>query len=414
MEEVPVDAQAGRAWRSAGRSGSAKKVKRSDVWALLIKKVSPFVLRCIMFYSAPAKGAGLSARDEWVRALLALEPHMRHRAPNLVCLGGALGGARAALEGVASIQATTARLPMLEMFAKDWIEACTRRSAPRSDVGGSWLATARQLDDVLAVRLVGDAHTTGTYALNKELSPTNGASVYTMLRCSDMNLFHGKEGMWCISCTSDVRSGKCAGWMMSATASISPFDLEWELPVRGSEFAPVAVSVSEVSAAALIAARAAVKRELARARNTVELTVAGETELNRDMMGTYALNTELSPKNESSVYSMEGGVDMHLFRGSSGRWLIQTWSGGGCAPDFFASNAPSILPFGCEWRYGNEADEADADGSDDSEGEGFRWHDASLLQVTEKRRRDVVCTITKSGKRGRFERSESDAHRIKA
>ena len=353
---------------------------RSDAWALLIKNVSPFLLRCIVFYSAPAKGAGLAARDEWVRALLALEPHMRHRAPNLVRLRDASADAGAAL-AVGKSQATV-RLSMLEVFAKDWIEACTRRSSPRNDVCGSWLATARQLDDVLAVRLVGDEHETGTYALNEELSPTNGASVYTMLRCSDMNLFRGKEGLWCITCKSGVRCGICNGWAMSTTASISPlrFDLEWERPVNGSKFAAADINVTEVSAVELIAARATVERETADARTIIALTVAGETDtMHRNMMGTYVLNTEPAPGRRSRLYSMEGGVDMHLFRGTCGRWLIKA-----LIPEhvteFFVSNTTSISPLGCKWKRGVVADE---DASDASERASFCWHDASRLKVSQ-------------------------------
>ena len=68
----------------------------------------------------------------------------------------------------------------------------------------------------------------GTYKRNAEHSPTNLANVYTTTDDSDTHFYRSNSGYWYVSKTDDMVVGKSGGWIMSASSSHTPLDLEWK------------------------------------------------------------------------------------------------------------------------------------------------------------------------------------------
>ena len=121
----------------------------APVEELIARPSGPATLRLVMAFAAPRRGASRAARAQWVRALIALEPAVRHHAPILVHAaeqprrGGGVDEVATPATGSGK---TTALLALTEVIAKDWVERNLALGVLRRDLWRDelhpWLATA--------------------------------------------------------------------------------------------------------------------------------------------------------------------------------------------------------------------------------------------------------------------------------
>ena len=210
----------------------------------------------------------------------------------------------------------------------------------------------------------------GVYALDVTHSPMRLKNVYTLVGASGVHLHQTTDLTWIISPTANMIEGNY-GWIESNTASPSPLGLQWKAFDGTTLNLDPLLTVTEMSAAELAAARAAAEAETQRSLAIRAVRVAGHVGKWSDKMGVYARDATHSPKRGKNVYSLVGGgvSGVHLHQATDGMWYIygMEYMLPGKLGGWIMSTTASPSPLGLAWKY--------------SDGSG--WHLDPLLTVTE-------------------------------
>ena len=163
-----------------------------------------------------------------------------------------------------------------------------------------------------------------------------------------------RGGQW-ISDTAQMVAGKATGWIASTTASPSPLGLQWKFTAGKSDWRldPL-LTVTEMSAAELAAARAAAEAETQRSLAIRAVRVAGHVGKQTGKMGVYALDATHSPKRGMNVYSKKGVSGVHMYYATDGRWYVTVGTDvmvSGKASGRIYSTTASPSPLGLQWKY---------------------------------------------------------------
>ena len=288
------------------------------------------------------------------------------------------------------------------------VTAVTEMSA--AELAAELAAAEAETQRILAIpafRVAGhvgkQCHKMGFYALDSTHSPKRGKKVYSQEGASGVHLNCDNDGEWCICHTDCMLSGAGGGYICSTTGSPSPLGLQWKYGWSGSFHLDPLLTVTEMSAAELAAARAAAKAETQRILAIPALRVAGHVGLSSYAMGVYALDATQSPKR---VYSYKGVVkasEMHLYlyNATDGKWFISSSADMVLerAAGLIASNTAfvSASPLGLQWMA--------------TDGTGM--HLDPLLTVTEMNAAELATAVTEMNA-AELEWEEAKAQRILA
>ena len=279
--------------------------------------------------------------------------------------------AKAALEqhandGPESTTIVHLHLPMVASFDSNIDDHSSMWAAGAILVAGVLLvrqadaAACAAVQRSLAIRAVrvsghvgGQSGTMGVYALDATHSPMRGVNVYSLVGASGVHLYHVTGGRWCISDTEDMVWGATACWIASTTASPSPLGLQWKASDGTALHLDPQLTVTEMSAAELAAARAAAEADTQRSLAIHAVRVSGHVGGQSGKMGLYALDATHSPKRGKNVYSHEGVTAVHLYNATNGTWWISDTEDmvEGKNTGWIASTTASPSPLGLQWKY---------------------------------------------------------------
>ena len=352
-------------------------------------------MRSVAAFCAPAKGSGLLARSQWVRALLALEPCLRHHAPSLVYVVRPAVPSQSVLRNVLSFahapdvrgdaprstaaaatwcfgllalertlrhtrtslpQRATARLSLIEVIAKDWIEthsALTLATPLRGLAHGAnevhpWLATVLLCGGGAALNVRGIAGAAGVYEFNAMHSPTNGASVFSKFsraslsgstKSGGLHIYRADDGRWHLDSYARMVFGAsgapisaappalglpppphhsdtaATSAIASSTVATSPIGLAWG---RGSAINP-RITIEALSGT-LLATHSAYK---AAALAVTEVELSGHDGVQHALMGVYAIDPRRGMRGGANIYT-HCDTQAHLHRSWAGKWYVSS------------------------------------------------------------------------------------------
>jgi hypothetical protein len=244
-------------------------------------------------------------------------------------------------------------------------------------------AHALSVAGVVVAGLAG-AHSSmmGIYARNEAHTAETGRLVLTKEGDENIHLYSDTEFMrFFINDTAAMIKGIPFGWLYATKGAFTPFGHTWLKGANGGgargdgggesgdhDRVATFLTVTEISGTALAAARAAAEAdgpmreaEKARALAITSLIAAGHTGYRSQQMGTYRLDTVLSPLYGANVYTSPldvGRTTFHISRGPHGHWYfsetaylsadrdIECW----VKKRLLASTTPSVSPIGLVWK----------------------------------------------------------------
>jgi hypothetical protein len=155
----------------------------------------------------------------------------------------------------------------------------------------------------------------GAYALDTAHSPKRGVNVYSLVGVSGVHLYHAAHCKWQIGDTEVMASGEYEGSIESTTASPSPLGLQWKAYDGTAWNLDPLLTVTEIGAAELAAARAAAEAETQRSLVIPAVRVSGHVGVASGEMEEHVLDAAHSPKRGKNVCSLVGTKT--LIRGST-------------------------------------------------------------------------------------------------
>ena len=378
--------------RGAARGMIVAEGVDSPLHEMLTLPCGSMTMRSVAAFCAPAKGSGLLARYQWVRALLALEPCLRHHAPSLVHIVRPAVPSQRVLRNVMSFAyppdvrrgdaprstaaawcfgllalertlrhartalppRTTARLSLVEVVAKDWIESHSalalatplRGLARGANEVHPWLATMLLCGGGAALNVQGVDGASGVYEFNAMHSPTNGASVYSKfsraslsgsMKSGGLHIFRADDGRWRLNSYDRMVFGAGAhintppqalglspppnhsftapSAIASSTVAALPVGLAWG---RGCAISPC-ITIEALSGT-LLATHTAAK---AVALSVTEVELSGHDGVQNALMGVYAIDRCRGMLGGANIYTHRD-TQAHLHRSWAGKWYISS------------------------------------------------------------------------------------------